>query len=114
MARTTTEVIQSHLMKRLEGDLEGDIQENFSLDVLILSSYGVFRGHDGIRQSASKLADDIGEAEFEYNHTQIEGNYALLEWSAKNGKRAVCDGADSFVVENGKIVLQTIHYSARS
>lgn len=35
MARTTTEVIQSHLMKRLEGDLEGDIQENFSPDVLI-------------------------------------------------------------------------------
>ncbi len=99
-------------MKRLEGDVEGDIKANFSPDVIILSSYGVFKGHDGVRQSAARLAEDIGEAEFAYNHTQIEGNYALLEWSAKHTKRPVLDGADSFVVENGKIVLQTIHYSA--
>lgn len=112
MGRTTTEVIQSHLMKRLEGDLEGDIQENFSPDVIILSSYGTFKGHDGIRESAARLAEDIGEAQFAYNHTQIEGDYALLEWSARHGKRPVKDGADSFVVRSGKIVLQTIHYSA--
>lgn len=114
MAKTTTATIHSHLMKRLEGDLEGDIKANFSPDVIILSCYGVFKGHNGVRRSAAKLAKDIGEAEFAYNHTQIEGKFALLEWSTRNGKRPVKDGADSFVVEDGKIVLQTIHYSPES
>ena len=101
-------------MKRLKGDVEGDIKENFATDVIILSSYGVFKGHEGVRDSAARLAKDLGEAKFIYNHTQIEANYAFLEWSAKQGKNGVRDGADSFVIEDGKIVLQTIHYSPES
>lgn len=30
--RTTTEVFQDHLKRRLEGDLEGDIKANFAAD----------------------------------------------------------------------------------
>lgn len=100
-------------MKRLKGDVKGDIKQNFSTDVIILSSFGVFRGHEGIEKSAAKLERDLPGAVFAYNHTQIEGNYALLEWSAELPDRRVCDGADSFVVDKGKIILQTIHYSVQ-
>ena len=111
MTRSTTEVIHSHLAKRLAGDVEGDIKENFSEDVILLSCHGVFKGHEGIRESAAMLAEDVGDAVFAYNHTQIEDKYALLEWSASKGKNLVKDGADSFVVEDGKITFQTVHYS---
>lgn len=99
------------MTKRLNAQLEADIKNNFSPDVIVLSSFGTFRGHDGIRKSAAKLDRDLGSAKFVYNHTQIEGDYAFLEWSANKGEEIVCDGADSFVVKDGKIVLQTVHYS---
>ena len=113
MSRTPTEIIQDHLTKRLVGDIEDDIKTNYSPDILILSSFGVFRGHDGVRQSADKLSDALGDATFHYNHTIIEADYAFLEWTGKSKTTEVCDGADSFVVHNDKIIMQTIHYTAK-
>jgi hypothetical protein len=113
MTRTTTDVLQDHLVKRLVGDVDGDIAANFADDILILSSFGVFKGRDGVRESAATLQRLVGEAVFHYNRTLIEGDYGFLDWSAESDHTVVRDGADSFVVEGGKIVLQTIHYTVR-
>jgi len=109
--RTTTEVFEDHLAKRLAGDVEGDIKKNYSKDVIFLTGTGDYTGHDGVRASAAELEKYVGSIPFEYNHTLIKEKYAFLEWTAKGKDKAVYDGADSFVIENGKIVLQTIHYS---
>jgi hypothetical protein len=109
--RTTTEVFEDHLAKRLAGDVEGDIKDNYAEDVVFLTGTGAFYGHDGVRHSASELGKyATGKATFEYRHTLIVGDYAFLEWTAKADDRVVCDGADGFVIKNGKIILQTIHY----
>lgn len=39
------------------------------------------------------------------------GRFAFLEWTATETGAKVEDGADSFVIEDGKIVAQTIHYT---
>lgn len=110
--RTTTEVFEDHLAKRLEGDIESDIRQNYAEDVVFLTGTGVFHGHDGVRHSANELAMYFADkAVFEYRHTLIEGDYAFLEWTGKTGDKTVCDGADSFVIKEGKIILQTIHYT---
>lgn len=109
--RTTTEVFQDHLTKRLADDLEGDIRSNYATDVIIMTGTGVFHGHDGVRHSARELARYLGKAPFQYDHTSIEGDYAFLEWTSRRKDRDVRDGADSFVIKDGKIILQTIHYS---
>jgi hypothetical protein len=36
---------------------------------------------------------------------------AFLEWAYEDDKVRVRDGADSYLIENGKIVAQTIHYT---
>lgn len=110
--RTTTEVFQDHLQRRLAGDLEGDIKNNYSEKVVILTGTGVFKGHNGVRESASGLKNYLGKTQgFQYKHTLVEGKYAFLEWIAESDDKAVCDGADGFVIENGKITMQNIHYS---
>lgn len=114
MERTPTEVIQDHLTKRLQGNTKADIADNYHPDVILLSSFGVFRGHDGIVRSSDLLARELGDAKFAYNHVQIEGDYGFLEWSATQGNKDVCDGADAFVVRRGKIVMQTVHYTPHS
>lgn len=73
----------------------------------------MFTGHDGVRASAKLLDEKVGKAEFNYNRTLVDREYGFLEWSANSDSVKVWDGADSFVVRDGKIVLQTIHYTAR-
>lgn len=112
--RTTAEVFEDHLAKRRAGDTEGDIVANYSSDVILLTGTGVFKGHDGVRQSAEELSWYVGDAPFTYNHTLVEGEYAFLEWTAENSEVRVGDGADGFVIRDGKIIAQTIHYTATS
>lgn len=37
---------------------------------------------------------------------------AFLEWTVEAGPVRVPDGADSYLIEHGKIQAQTIHYAA--
>ncbi|HEX6416423.1 MAG TPA: nuclear transport factor 2 family protein [Candidatus Saccharimonadales bacterium] len=111
MVRTTTEVFEDHLHKRLKGEVKEDISTNFSPDVVVLTGTGAFYGHEGVQESAKQLAANLGAATFEYRHTLIEGEYAFLEWTAHAEGKKVCDGADSFVIRDGKIIFQSIHYS---
>ena len=68
------------------------------------------RGHDAIRVSAERLSRQLPQAEFNITARQIKGPYALLIWSARSVRFDAVEGADSFVIENGKIVFQSIHY----
>jgi hypothetical protein len=111
--RNTTEVFQDHLVKRLEGDLEGDLEANYSKEVVFLTGTGAFHGWQGVRESAAELERYVGvNATFEYRHTLVEGEYAYLEWTSQSSQTKVLDGADSFVVREGKIVFQSIHYNS--
>ncbi len=112
--RSTTEVFEDHLGKRLRRETEDDVTTNYAEDVVILCGKGVFRGHDGVRASAHDLHRRLGSSQYQYNHTLVEGEYAFLEWSAEGDHTEVCDGADAFVIRNGEIVCQMIHYSVRT
>lgn len=113
MARNTQEIINDHLAKRKAGKVDEDIAKNFSPQVVLLTGTGVFKGHQGVQDSSAELRSYAGDqATFSYKKVLVEGDYAFLEWTATNPDgREVRDGADSFVVKNGKIVAQTIHYS---
>jgi hypothetical protein len=54
------------------------------------------------------------EAKFEYITRMVSGRFALLEWTGTSRIPSVTDGVDSFVIEHGKIVAQTIHYTVIS
>jgi hypothetical protein len=57
------------------------------------------------------LKHELPNANFNYINKMVEGRFAFLEWTADCGDVAVHDGADSFVIEDGKVVAQTIHYT---
>ena len=109
--RTTRQVLDDHLERRCEGDLEGDLHANYADNLVVLSKDGIFRGKNGIRTTARILEDNLPDATFRYDLLRVADQFALLSWSAKasNGSRT-CHGADSFVVRDGRIVVQTIHF----
>jgi hypothetical protein len=71
---------------------------------VVLTARGVYRGHDGLQELACLLNEELPEAEIKYRTTLIEGDLAFLEWTAKSATAHVEDGADSFVIREGRIV----------
>ena len=108
--RTTKEVIDDHLRLRLEAKLEEDLSQNYAEDVICLSLTGGHRGHDGIRQTASELDSAVPAGSYQYDEVKEEGPVAMLVWSARGDGVRIDDGSDSFIVEDGLIKVQTIHY----
>lgn len=110
--RTTREVLESHLDQRQAGDLERDLATNYDDDVVLLSAEGIHHGHEGVRMLASILRTYVHAGRYSYRQLLVHGEVGMLQWTAQGDHFAVHDGADSYVVRRGRIVAQTIHYSA--
>jgi hypothetical protein len=110
-ARSTDEVLHDHLARALDGDVEADLALNFAPDCVLLTSYGVFHGHDGLREAARLLDEQLGGTAYEYRRTMTHGELGFLEWTAETPYAVVEDGADSYVVREGRIVAMTAHYT---
>jgi hypothetical protein len=119
-SRTAQEVLDDHLNlaenwggeRGFERCLEKDIRRNHSKDIVILINRGTFHGHEGYRLLAHMLDEELPEhRSFEYTYRAVEGRIAFLEWAYEDYNVRVRDGADSYLIENGKIVAQTIHYT---
>lgn len=109
--RPAEEVFHDHLRLAAEHRFEDDIRRNFSPDVVVLETRGVFRGHDGVRELARFLEEELPDGRFTYTNRLTSGRFAFLEWTAEADHAQVRDGADSFVIEDGLVVAQTIHYT---
>ena len=119
-SRTAQEVLDDHLNidehfgaeQDWQRIVEEDIRRNVSEEIVILINRGTFRGHEGVRSLAWMLGEELPEHHsFEYTYRAVEGRMAFLEWAYEDDKVMVRDGADSYLIENGKIVAQTIHYT---
>lgn len=108
--RSPREVFESHLENRVRGRLDEDLAENYAEDVVLLTQNSQVRGTAAMRVSADRLAGQIPDAEFVFEAKKVEGPYAFLVWRASSPTHRVECGADSFLIRDGRIVMQTIHY----
>jgi hypothetical protein len=81
---------------------------------VVLERRGVFRGHDGVRELARLLVAELPDGPYTYTNRLVEGRIAFLEWTAESEHARVRDGADSFLIEDGWIIAQTIHYTVEA
>ncbi|MFY1702444.1 nuclear transport factor 2 family protein [Micromonospora sp. WMMA1923] len=109
--RSAEEVFREHLRLAAEHRFVEDIERNLAPDCVILERRGVFRGPGGARQLARWLAEELPGGRYTYQNLLVDGRFAFLEWTAQADGARVRDGADSFVIEDGWIVAQTIHYT---
>lgn len=106
----TRRVLDDHLARRMEGDLEGDLRANYATDVVCLSLTGVRHGWDGVRAQAAELRELLPDATYRYRKLLTEGEFGMLVWDGDGDGTKVRDGVDSFVVRDGRIVAQAVHY----
>lgn len=110
-ARSPNDVFNDHLRESAHGSIDDDLRRNYSAEVVILTRRGVFRGHDAMRQLNRLLIEELPNASFEYRTRLVEDEMAFLEWRARADGARVEDGADSYLIRDGKIIAQTIHYT---
>ena len=107
-ARSPQEVLKDHLRQGQSGSIEADLDRNYAEDVVVLSRHGVFHGHDGVRQLQKLLSEEAPRARFTYKTQLLERDVGLLEWSAESDEAVIRDGAESYVIRDGRIVAQTM------
>ncbi len=110
-SRSAREVFEDHLRDGKEGSVEEDLARNYAQDVVLLTGRGVYRGHDGLRELNRLLQEELPGATYEYRTKLVEGEVAFLEWEARSEHARVEDGVDSYVVRDGRIIAQTVHYT---
>ncbi|MFZ6052036.1 nuclear transport factor 2-like protein [Halocola ammonii] len=111
--RTPQQVFEDHLKLANEGKVEEDIKRNCAEDIVLLTNWGTFRGHSGVREAAKLLDDQLNGGSYNYKLIQCEDKMCFLTWTAESETVSIPDGADSFLIENGKIKVQTIYYSVQ-
>lgn len=109
--RSPRQVFDDHLSLAAAGDWVTDLERNVADDVVVLTGFGVFEGRDQVRVLAELLDAQLPNARFEYTTVALRGELAFLEWRADADGARVRDGADSFVIRDGRIVAWTIHYT---
>ena len=67
------------LRNRPVWSFEEDIERNFSEECVVLSKHGVHKGHEGLKELAQLLREEMPGAAFEYTTQLVEGDAAFLE-----------------------------------
>jgi hypothetical protein len=109
-ARTPQEVFTHHGQALGAGDLD-QIVADYAEDSVVITSAGVARGKDAIRQVFVKLLDDLPGADWDLKTQILDGDVLFLEWAATSPVSRVDDGVDTFVFRDGMIWVQTVRYT---
>ena len=113
MTRTPQEVFAHHGPALAAGDLDA-IVADYADDSVVITSAGVARGKDEIRQVFVKLLDDLPEAAWDLKTLIFDGDVLFLEWAADSAVNSADDGVDTFVFRDGMIWAQTVRYTPRA
>jgi len=105
---STKDVIDNHLKCFGEGDLPG-ILSDYAPGAVLFTTEGTLKGADAIRPLFQAMIDEFGKpgAAFRMQQLSVEGDYAYIVWTAETAENTYEIGTDTFVVKDGKIVVQS-------
>ena len=108
MATTTQDVLTHHLSCFGKGDLDGTMAD-YTAESRLFTPDGLLRGSDAIRGLFVRLFEEFAKPgmSFEMLRQEVDGNAAYIVWKAETADNRVELGTDTFIVQNGKIVIQT-------
>ena len=105
---STSEVLDRHLKAFSEHNLDG-VLADYSPDAVLFVPTGPLKGPDAIQPLFQGLISEFAKpgSSFTMKQRCIEGDHAYIIWSAETADNSYEFATDTFVVSNGKIVLQS-------
>jgi ketosteroid isomerase-like protein len=106
--QTTKDVIDNHIRRFREGDIER-ILDDYSADAVLFTPAGLLKGRSEIKTLFQAMLTDFGKpGSSDTVQTAIfEDDYAYLVWSAETADNFYEFATDTFVVQGGKILVQS-------
>jgi ketosteroid isomerase-like protein len=109
VARTSTrDVIQNHLERFGERDLDG-ILSDYAPGAVLFTPDGTLRDLDAIRGLFVAMLAEFGKpgATFTLKRLSVEGDHGFIVWAAETADNVYELGTDTFLVREGKIHVQS-------
>jgi len=105
---STKDVVDHHLQSFGASDLNG-ILSDYAPGAVLFTPDGPLRGIDAIRPLFQAMLAEFGKpgAVFRLKQKFVEGDYAYILWTAETADNVYELGTDTFVVREGKIVIQS-------
>ena len=107
--RTVAQVLNAHLAAFQSGNAQV-LSCDYADDAVFVMPATITRGRTNIQAAfASFFTLAGGNIQVTTNSSTIADDVALLEYAVTSSHVTVSDGVDSFVIDNGLIVVQTAH-----
>jgi len=110
MTRTPQEVFAHHSPALAAADVD-EIAADFADDAVVITPAGVNRGKDGVRAAFTQLLADLPDAAWHIKDQTWADDVLVMKWAADATRSRADDGVDTFVFRDGKIRVQTVHYT---
>ncbi len=103
-----TEKVLAHHLEAFESGIDA-ILADYAEDAVLLTDKGALCGRDQIRPIFEWLLADIftPDSTFTMISQQIEGEIAYIVWSAESPRYRIALATDTYLIRDGKIVIQT-------
>ena len=106
--RSTEEVLDHHVRVLAQGELE-EVLKDYAEDAVLIQPDGIVRGHDELRAFFKNSIENClpPDARQTVEIRRVCGQMAYIVWNAESRFCRIPFGTDTFVVQNGKIVMQS-------
>ena len=106
---TAEEIIDHHFQALLKNDLD-EIMKDYAEESEIWTSEGTIRGLDAIAEFFSYVFTVLPRngTQFGLKQKITKNNRCFILWNAVSPEINIPTGGDTFIIEEGKIILQTV------
>ena len=105
----TQDVLNHHLQSFSSGNVD-EVMMDYTNDSVFISPDGRLTGLDEIRAAFEGFFSGLFRPDtyqFKMDAMEVEGDVAFIAWHSSNDGAEVPLGTDTFLIKDGKIVIQT-------
>ncbi|HXB04560.1 MAG TPA: nuclear transport factor 2 family protein [Candidatus Angelobacter sp.] len=105
----TAQVLDHHLQALGHGNLD-EILDDYLEDSVLITPDGTIKGLNGIRAAFQGFLSGLfkpGTYALTFDARHVNGEVAYIVWHAKCASADIALGTDTFMVKDGKILVQT-------
>ena len=106
---STQEVLDHHLQAFAAGDVD-ELLKDYTDTSVLMEPNGTHRGASALRAFFAPVFEGLfrpGSYDATVDRSTVEGEVAYVVWHSKNQGAEVSLGTDTFVIQGGKIHVQT-------
>jgi ketosteroid isomerase-like protein len=104
----TQDVLAHHLECLGKLDLAGTMAD-YSDDSILFTPDGLLRGSAALRRFFAELFEEFAKPGMSYEilRQEVSGDIAYIVWTAETADNRFEIASDTFIIQNGKIAIQT-------